>query len=124
MEVVVPEGAPIEGRSALDMRLLYRQGVTLLGISRQGKRFRDRVRRLPIKAGDILLLLGPEERLPDVVIWLGCLPLAERGLEITQRSKAWMALKCSWRAVSIHSHTTDSALTMLIPDCRIRSSAF
>jgi di/tricarboxylate transporter len=92
MEVVVPEGAWIAGRSALEARLLYRQGVTLLGISRKGRRIRDRVRKARIKAGDILLLLGPEEQMPDVVSWLGCLPLAERGLEITQRSKAWTAV--------------------------------
>ena len=92
MEVVVPEGAWIEGRSALEVRLLYRQGVTLLGISRTGQRIRERVRKERIQAGDILLLLGPEEQLGDVVEWLGCLPLAERGLEITQRSKAWISV--------------------------------
>lgn len=91
-EVVVPTGSWIIGRSALEMRLLYRRNVTLLGISRKGKRMRDRVRKAPIQAGDILLLLGAEERMPDVVSWLGCLPLAERGLEIAQRGKAWAAV--------------------------------
>ena len=90
-EVVVPEGARIEGTSAMEIRLLYRQGVTLVGISRRGERFRDRVRKVRIEAGDILLLLGPEDRLPDVIAWLGCLPLAERGLEFIQRNKAWLA---------------------------------
>jgi len=90
-EVVVPEGARIQGSSAMDVGLLYRQGVTLLGISRRGERFRERVRRVPIEAGDILLLLGPEERLPDIIGWLGCLPLAERGIGVTQRSKAGLA---------------------------------
>ncbi|UCE53618.1 MAG: SLC13 family permease [Desulfobacterales bacterium] len=92
MEIVVPEGARIEGHSALDLRLLARQGVTLIGISRRGQKVRDRVRKVRIEAGDILLLLGPEDQLPDVVAWLGCLQLAERGLEITQRSKAWSAV--------------------------------
>ncbi|NKB36557.1 MAG: SLC13 family permease [Gammaproteobacteria bacterium] len=92
IEVVVPESALIKGRSALDLQLLYRQGVTLLGVSRKGKRFRDRVRKLEIRAGDILLLLGPEDQLPDVVTWLGCLPLAERGLQIIQRHKAILAV--------------------------------
>jgi len=91
MEVVVPEGARIVGRTALELRLLSRQGITLLGISRRGRRIRERVRKARINAGDLLLLLGTEEQLPDVVEWLGCLPLAERGLEITQRSKAWLA---------------------------------
>lgn len=92
IEVVVPEGAWIAGRSALEARLLYRKGVTLLGISRKGQRIRDRIRKERIRAGDILLLLGPEEQMSDVAEWLGCLPLAERGLEVTQRSKAWMAV--------------------------------
>jgi di/tricarboxylate transporter len=91
-EVVVPEGAPIAGRSAQEVRLLYRHGVTLLGISRRGTRVRDRVRQAKIKPGDILLLLGPEEQLPDVIDWLGCLMLAARGLEVTKRRQAWTAI--------------------------------
>ena len=91
-EVVVPEGARIEGRSAMDMRLAYRQGVMLLGVLRQGTPFRDRVRKLPLRAGDVLPLSGPEDRLPDVVMWLGCLPLADRGLRLLQRKKTWLAI--------------------------------
>ena len=102
-EVVVPEDSRITGRSAIDLRLLYRQGVTLLGLSRKGQQIRDRVRKATIKAGDILLLLGPEKRLPDVVEWLGCLPLAERGFEITQRSKAWMSVSIFTAAIIITS---------------------
>lgn len=103
VEVVVPEDAYIEGRSAMDVRLLYRQGVSLLGVSRKGSRFRDRVRKLKISAGDILLLLGPEDRLPDVVTWLGCLPLAERGLQVIQRHKAILAVGLFALAVIIAS---------------------
>ena len=103
MEVVVPEGARIAGRSALDLRLLYRQGVTLLGISRKGHRIRERVRKARIHAGDILLLLGPEDRLSDVVEWLGCLPIAERGLEVTQRGKAWAAVAVFAAAIAAAS---------------------
>lgn len=91
LEVVVPEGARIDGRSALSLKLLHRHDVTLLGISRQGKPFRDRIRKLPVRAGDVLLLLGPAERLSEVAGWLGCLPLGERGLQVIQRQKAGMA---------------------------------
>jgi di/tricarboxylate transporter len=91
-EAVVPDGARIAGRSAISLRLLARYGITLLGISRQGRRFRDRVRRRLIQPGDVLLLLGPSEQLPQVITWLGCLPLAERGLQVTQRRKAGLAV--------------------------------
>ena len=92
VEVVVPGGARIEGRSAMSLRLLSRHEVTLLGVSRQGRRFRDQVRKLPIRAGDILLLLGSTERLAEVVNWLGGFPLAERGLQVVQRNKALIAV--------------------------------
>ncbi|NCF28291.1 MAG: SLC13 family permease [Gammaproteobacteria bacterium] len=92
IEVVVSEGARVEHRSALSLKLLYRHGVTLLGVSRQGRKFRDRVRKLELRAGDVLLLLGPSERLPEIVNWLGCLPLAERGLQVIQRDKVWLAV--------------------------------
>ncbi len=92
VEAVVPENARIEGRSAFSLRLLYRHGVTLLGVSRKGKTFRQRVRKLDTRAGDVLLLLGPAERLDDIVAWLGCLPLQERDLQVVQRNKAWIAV--------------------------------
>jgi di/tricarboxylate transporter len=91
-EAVVPDGARIEGRTARDLRLLYLRGVTLLGISRRGARIRQRVRDTQIKSGDILLLLGPDEQLPEVIEWLGCMALAERGLEVTHRRQAWTAI--------------------------------
>lgn len=92
VEVVVPEGARIAGRSALDVHLLNRHGVTLLGVSRRGQRFRDRVRKLRIEPGDILLLLGSSDRLPVVVSSLGALPLADSGIQVIQRRKAWVAV--------------------------------
>lgn len=92
MEVVVPVGARIEGRSALNLRLLYRHNVTLMGISRQGQKIQERVRRTVINAGDILLLYGPTERLPEIATWLGGLPLAERGLQVIKRDKALLAV--------------------------------
>ena len=103
MEVVVPQGARIERRSAQSLQLLYRHGVNLLGVSRKGTRFRDRVRKLEIQAGDILLLLGPIERLPAVANWLGCLPLAERGLQVVQWDKAGLTVGIFAGAIGLAS---------------------
>ncbi len=103
VEAVVPAGARVVGRSAMDVGLLARQGVTLLGISRSGRRIRDRVRKSPVQPGDILLMLGPKDQMPDVVHWLGCLSLAERGLEVTQRDKAWVAVGAFVAAIVVAS---------------------
>ncbi len=91
VEVVAPEQSRIAGKSAMSLHLMRRQGVTLLGISRQGTQLTKRVRRETVQAGDILLLLGRSNRLPDAVNWLGCLPLAERGFTVTQSEKMWIA---------------------------------
>ena len=91
-EVLVPESSRLAGRSAMSVRLLYRYRVTLVGVSRQGKRFRDKVRALTIKPGDVLLLLGSESRLTDATLRLGLLPLVDRGHSVLQREKAWLAV--------------------------------
>ena len=100
IEVVVPENARIEGRSALGVQLLYRHGVTLLGVSRQGRAFRDRVRKLQLRAGDVLLLLGATGRVNEVARWMGCLPLQERDLQVIQRDKAWIAVAAFGTAIA------------------------
>ena len=91
-EVVVPESSRLVGRSAMSHKLLYRYRVALVGVSRQGTRFRDNVRKLNIEAGDVLLLLGPDKRLADVTGRLGLLPLADRGQRVIQRDKVWLAV--------------------------------
>ncbi len=91
-EVVVPDSSPLAGRSAISFRLLYRYRVALVGVSRGGVRFREDVRKLEINPGDVLLLLGAEERLSDITGRLGLLPLADRGQRVIQRDKAWLAV--------------------------------
>jgi di/tricarboxylate transporter len=91
-EVVVPESSSLVGGSATSFRLLYRYRVALVGVSRGGKRFQDQVRKLEIRAGDVLLLLGAEERLADVTVRLSLLPLADRGQRVIQREKVWLAV--------------------------------
>ena len=91
-EVVVQESSSLAGRSAMSLRLLYRYRVALVGVSRQGQRFRENVRKLTLQAGDVLLLLGPDERLADVTGRLNLLPLADRGQRVIQRNKIWLAV--------------------------------
>lgn len=102
-EIVVPEASRLIGRSTSSIRLLYRYGVALVGVSRQGRRFREHVRQLEIRAGDVLLLLGPEERLTDVIARLGFLQLKDRGQKVIQRDKAWLAVGIFAAAIAVAS---------------------
>ena len=102
-EVAVPSTSRLVGRSDSTLRLRYRHGVILLGISRNGVKIRERLREVNIQAGDLLLLLGPEDTLDDVMEWMGCLPLAPRGLDVIQRDKARWAIILFGGAIALAS---------------------
>ncbi len=102
-EAVVQESSKLAGRSAMSVRLLYRYRVVLVGVSRQGQRFRDQVRKLVLNPGDVLLLLGADDRLADIMGRLGLLPLADRGQRVIQRSKIWLAVGAFVTAIAIAS---------------------
>ncbi len=103
IEVVVPEGARIAGKTVHSVGLLWRQHTVLMGISRQGRRITEQMRRTKVRPGDILLLLAPKESATTVVEWLGVLPLADRGLTVTQNTKTWAAIGLFAAAVAAAS---------------------
>jgi di/tricarboxylate transporter len=90
-EVVVPDGARAAGRSSNFLRLLKQNGVSLLGVSRQGQRLRERLRQQQTQSDDVMLLIGSADSLAEITQRLGVLPLAERGLAVLQREKALLA---------------------------------
>ncbi len=92
IEVVVPETSRIARKTAQTLGLAWRQQTILMGISRQGKQITKQVRNTIVEPGDILLLLCPRDHGPDVTEWLGCLPLAERGLSVTANDKTWLSI--------------------------------
>lgn len=103
IEVVVPAESRLNGRSAQTVGLAWRQRSVLLGISRQGKKITAQLRKTELRAGDILLLLVPRDTAAHVVEWLGVLPLADRGLAVTENSKVWLAIGLFGGAVTAAS---------------------
>lgn len=103
IEVVVTESSRIAGKTAQAIGLSWRQRTVLMGISRQGTRITKEMRKTVIKPGDILLLLTPRDTSTDVTDWLGCLPLADRGLVVTDDSKVWLAIGLFGGAVAAAS---------------------
>lgn len=100
-EAIVPEGAQIAGHSAFDLSLLHGHGVTLLGVSRQGRHVHKRVRHLRIEPGDVLLLLGSSDRLSAAINWLGVFPLEGRNTGVIQRNKAVLAILAFALAIAV-----------------------
>lgn len=102
-EAVVLPKSHIIGRTLAMLRLRRRHGINLLAVSRQGQPFRGRLRDFRFRAGDVLLLEGDPERLPSVIGSIGCLPLAERGLQIQRQRQGLLAVGIFVAAVAAAS---------------------
>jgi di/tricarboxylate transporter len=89
--VVPPDRSWLVGRLAGTLKLRSRFGVSLLGVSRQGTPYRGRLKEFRFKAGDVLLLQGDKEQVLEVIGSLGCLPLAERGIQLGKPGQALLA---------------------------------
>lgn len=82
VEAVIGQNSDFIGMSAQRMALFQRTGVTLLAVSRRDKRFTERLGEIDLELGDVILLQGDVERLPDLLRDWGCLPLVERKLQL------------------------------------------
>ncbi|MHC4108058.1 MAG: SLC13 family permease, partial [Planctomycetota bacterium] len=87
-EAVVPPGSPILGRTASALRLRRRFDINLLAVSRAGRPHRGRLRSFRFRAGDVVLLEGDAENLPEAIAELGLLPLKERDLRVGRPRRA------------------------------------
>ena len=92
VEAVVSPGGMIENRTALGLRLRSHFGLNLLAISREGKATRARLGRARLRAGDVLLLHGPENHINSTLSQIGCLPLARRGVRLSIPQRAWASI--------------------------------
>ncbi|GGZ97846.1 hypothetical protein DC083_05245 [Ignatzschineria ureiclastica] len=89
LEVIVNPGARITNGTISELYLKEKYNINILGISRQGEKIRQRFSRVTLKAGDILLIQGYKKELPEMMSYLGCLPLAERNIRLKPSSKMW-----------------------------------
>jgi di/tricarboxylate transporter len=91
-EAVVLPRSRLVGQPTGQVTLRRRYGVNLIAISRQGHPLRGRLHSISLKPGDVLLLEGFPERLPEIVTALGCLPLAGRDLKVAAPRRAILSL--------------------------------
>jgi di/tricarboxylate transporter len=82
IEAVIERGSILAGAAAGRMALHARHGVNLIAVSRRGERITERLRDVVLCPGDVVVLQGPLDTLPERLRDLGCLPLAERKLRL------------------------------------------
>ncbi len=101
IEAVITPGGRLEGRRDQDLDLKESFGITLLAISRQGDTIRQRLSRVIFKAGDVLLLQGNRQSLPETLNLLGCLPLANRAIPQAHRARLLPAALTFLAAITV-----------------------
>jgi di/tricarboxylate transporter len=82
VEAIIKPGSPLAGKTPTAARLRRAHGINLLAVARHGKRIQERLGDTHLQVGDVLLLQGPAETMNDSLTEFGCLPLAERSLQI------------------------------------------
>ncbi len=82
VEAIVGEHSRLIGLSAKDVALFENTGLNLLAVSRRDKRFTERLGEIKIRNGDVVVLQGDLQRLPDLLSEWGCLPLVERNVKL------------------------------------------
>ena len=85
VEAVVQPGSLLIGRSAARADLQDRFGVKLLGVGRSGEQIVERLSDIRMRAGDVLVLQARERALPQILLELDLLPLAERTVKLGGR---------------------------------------
>jgi di/tricarboxylate transporter len=103
VEAVVAAGSDVIGRSASTMHLRERYGANLLAIGRLGRLRSTRLQRTRFKLGDVIVLQGHMGRLPDILVALGCLPLAERQLKLGRGRQLVLPLAILAAAIAVSS---------------------
>jgi di/tricarboxylate transporter len=82
IEAVISESSFLVGLSAQRLALHDRFNVNLLAVSRKGERITERLGEAVLRVGDVIVLQGDRDRLPEILRELGCLPLAERPIKL------------------------------------------
>ena len=92
IEGVVTADSALIGSTAMQLKLREMYQINLLAISRSGEQITQRLRSVRFQAGDVVVLQGRFDVLPDALTSLGILPLAERDVALGRGRRRWIPL--------------------------------
>lgn len=91
-EVLILSNSRLIGSTLKDLRFRQRYNATVLAIRRGEELVRERLGKVPLRFGDLLLLQGPRESFIGLQTTRELLVLEEREVEELRQNKAWIAL--------------------------------
>ena len=103
VECLVPVGARIVGHTAQGMGLVNRYDTVLLGLRRRGSALSSQLSRQRIQAGDLMLLLLPEDSADEIIAAIGGLRLDGTQRTVTREAQMRFALGAFLLAILLTS---------------------
>jgi di/tricarboxylate transporter len=91
-EVLILSNSRLISSTLKDLRFRQRYNATVIAIRRGEELIRERLGKVPLKFGDLLLVQGPKESFIGLQTTRELLVLEEREVENLRQSKAWIAL--------------------------------
>ncbi|MEL6160940.1 MAG: SLC13 family permease [Cyanobacteria bacterium J06627_32] len=104
-EALVIANSNLVGSTLKDLRFRQRYNVTVLAIRRGQELVRDRMGKIPLRFGDLLLVQGPKQSLVGMQTSRNLLVLEQRDLETLRTNKAYIALFIGLAVVGIAATT-------------------
>jgi di/tricarboxylate transporter len=91
-EVLILSNSRLIGTTLKDLRFRQRYNSTVLAVRRGEELIRERIGKLKLKFGDLLLVQGPKESFLGLQTTRELLVLEEKNLENLRLEKAWISL--------------------------------
>ncbi|MDB5867237.1 MAG: family permease [Betaproteobacteria bacterium] len=92
VEGVVTADSPLVGANLIEIDVRKRYDANVLAISRSGERITQRLRSVRFQAGDVIVVQGRFDLMPDTLQALGILPLAARDVGLGRGRRRWIPL--------------------------------
>jgi di/tricarboxylate transporter len=92
VETVLSPHSALAGKTLRELNFRFKYGLSVLAIWREGRAYRSKLRDMPLRFGDALLLYGPRERLRMLGSEPDFLVLTEEAQEAPRQEKIPVAL--------------------------------
>ena len=104
-EAVIMSGSELIGFTPRELQLRRRFSINLLAVRQSDSRRQARLHNVRFQEGDVIVLQGSLDAMPETLNELGCLPLAERNLLLGRQK--FMMLPALIMAVAVVLAVTD-----------------
>jgi di/tricarboxylate transporter len=92
VEVLLPAGSTLAGDCLRDLRFRQRYNVTVLALRRGNAVVRERIGRVPLREGDVLLLQGPKDAIRGLQASNDLVVLEQLEQDLPTVSRKWVAV--------------------------------